>query len=88
MISDALRAAGFAFSSPQGAYYILAEASHLPGNTSKEKAMRLLERTGVASVPGQAFFQGEGGENLLRFCYAKEDAVLDEACRRSVLNRT
>jgi len=24
----------------------------------------------------------EGGENLARFCFAKEDPVLDEACRR------
>ena len=67
---------------PQGAYYVLADASSLPGKDSKEKAMFLLERTRVASVPGKTFYHDEGGENLLRFCFAKEDDVLDEACRR------
>jgi hypothetical protein len=32
--------------------------------------------------PGKAFYHDDGGENLLRFCFAKEDPVLDEACRR------
>ncbi len=44
--------------------------------------MNLLAQTGVASVPGEAFYHDEGGENLGRFCFAKEDDVLDEACRR------
>jgi|SRR5579863_1620272 len=67
---------------PQGAYYILADVSRLPGSTSKEKAMHLLAKTGVASVPGEAFFHNSKGENLVRFCFAKDDDVLDEACRR------
>jgi aminotransferase len=36
----------------------------------------------VASVPGESFFQGSSGEDFLRFCYAKTDADLNEACRR------
>jgi aminotransferase len=67
---------------PKGAYYVLADISKLPGNSSKERAMYLLEKTKVACVPGEAFFQDEGGENLGRFCFAKEDSILDEACRR------
>ena len=82
MIGEALHHAGFRFPMPQGAYYMLADASHLPGETSKQKAMSLLEKTGVASVPGEAFYHDGAGENLLRFCYAKEDADLEEACRR------
>lgn len=65
---------------PQGSYYVLADATILPGANSKEKAMYLLNRTGVASVPGNAFYHDEGGENLLRFCFAKNDDVIDEAC--------
>lgn len=82
MICDALRQAGFRFARPQGSYYILADASHLPGSSSKQRAMSLLETTGVASVPGEAFFHDSGGENLLRFCYAKTDAELELACQR------
>jgi aminotransferase len=67
---------------PQGSYYILADVSRLPGESSKDKAMFLLSRTGVATVPGEAFFHGGEGKNLVRFCYAKTDAELEEACRR------
>jgi aminotransferase len=67
---------------PQGSYYVLSDASELPGRNSKEKAMWLLEKTGVASVPGASFFHDDSGENLLRFCFAKTDAELAEACKR------
>lgn len=82
MITGALRKGGFKFTVPQGAYYILADASHLPGVNSKGRAMYLLNRTGVAAVPGEAFYQSPNGKSLLRFCYAKEDSVLAEACQR------
>jgi aminotransferase len=61
---------------------VLANASRLPGKTSAEKARHLLAATGVASVAGSAFFRPGCGENLLRFCFAKKDIELDEACSR------
>ncbi len=67
---------------PQGAYYVLADVSRVPGQTSKEKAMFILNKTGVASVPGCAFYHDGGGENLVRFCFAKDDKKLAEACER------
>ena len=60
---------------------MLADASRLPGETSKQKAMYLLEKTGVATVPGESFFH-DAGASLLRFCYAKTDLDLEEACTR------
>jgi aminotransferase len=44
--------------------------------------MNLLRRTGVATVPGSAYYHDAAGENLLRFCFAKTDSLLDEACER------
>ncbi len=45
--------------------------------------MYLFETTGVAAVPGAAFYQDKArGENLLRFCFAKTDADLRNACQR------
>ena len=44
--------------------------------------MYLLEKTGVASVPGEAFFQRPEGAKYLRFCFAKNDDVLAQACER------
>lgn len=79
---EALIAAGLTPSVPEGAYYILADASRLPGATAKEKARNLLARSGVAAVAGTAFFTQGRGENLLRFCYAKKQEDLAEACQR------
>jgi aminotransferase len=81
-IVAALRDAGMEPSVPAGAYYVLANAGRLSGRTSAEKSRRLLAATGVASVAGSAFFRPGGGEDLLRFCFAKQDADLDEACAR------
>ena len=82
MICTALDRAGLRPFVPQGAYYVLADISRLPGASGKEKVMHLLGRTGVACVPGKAFYHDAAGEDLARFCFAKEDGVLDEACRR------
>jgi aminotransferase len=82
MIVDALRAAGMTPHVPDGAYYILASAKNVQGATAAEKARALLAKTGVASVAGSAFFRPGKGEDLLRFCFAKKDADLTEACRR------
>lgn len=81
-ICDALARAGLAPHVPKGAYYVLADVAGVPGKTSKEKALHLLKATGVAGVPGSAFYHDDGGENLVRFCFAKDDDVLDDACRR------
>jgi len=81
-ICDALADAGLDPYTPSGAYYVLANIESLPGNSSKERAMFLLERAGVACVPGDSFFHDNAGKNLARFCFAKNNTVLDEACRR------
>lgn len=78
----ALTGAGLTPSIPQGAYYVLADVSSLPGQTGKERAMYLLDKIGVAAVPGESFFSGPEGSRFLRFSYAKTGADLDEACRR------
>lgn len=65
---------------PQGAYYVLADASSLWGGSGLERALHLLERTGIASVPGEAFFDGGKGGDLLRFCFGKTDEDLTRAC--------
>jgi aminotransferase len=81
----ALTQAGLTPSIPQGAYYVLADASRLPGATGKERALFLLERIGLAGVPGEAFFSGADGRQFIRFSYAKIDSDIDDACRRLAL---
>jgi aminotransferase len=83
----ALMRSGLTPSVPEGAYYVLADASSIPGADAKQKARRLLADAGIASVAGSAFFASNAagvnpGENLLRFCFAKKDHELAEACSR------
>jgi len=78
----ALRRAGLAPHVPSGAYYALADISHLPGDDSHQRAMHLLRETGVACVPGRAFWNSDKGQGLARFCFAKRWPELEEACRR------
>jgi aminotransferase len=78
----ALDRAGLTPIVPQGAYYVLADLTRLPGADDRERALFLLKETGVACVPGRAFFSGGQGAGLGRFCFSKKDPVLDEACAR------
>lgn len=88
LICEALMQAGLTPSVPQGAYYVLADATRIPGGDAKAKARRLLADTGIAAVAGSAFFLSSDesgrnrGDHLLRFCYAKKQDQLEEACRR------
>lgn len=83
LLCQTLRDVGLMPYVPQGSYYVLADVSVLPGKSSKEKAMWLLEKTGLGAVPGEAFFnEPQGGRNMLRFCFAKDLSVLEEACER------
>jgi aminotransferase len=78
----ALAQAGLPPAVPQGAYYVLADATRVPGRNGKDRAMHVLKTAGVAGVPGEAFFSGPEGARYIRFSYAKIDSDLDEACRR------
>ena len=82
LLCGTLKEIGLTPSVPKGSYYVLADGSVLGGKSSKEKSMTLLRETSVATVAGSAFYHSSGGDNLLRFCFAKTDAELEEACRR------
>lgn len=81
MLCRTLKDVGMTPYVPQGAYYVLADVSCIPGNNSKERAMWLLEQTGIGAVPGEAFYKSsEDGGKLVRFCFAKDSRVIEQAC--------
>jgi aminotransferase len=82
ILCDALTSAGLTPFVPAGAYYVLADITRLGAPTAKAAAMLLLQRTGIASVPGTSFYADPIGDTLTRFCFAKEEPVLEEAARR------
>jgi len=67
---------------PAGAYYLLADIKVLNCKDSKTAADVLLEKTGVATVPGAAFFNSNLGEQFVRFCFAKKKDILLRACEQ------
>ena len=81
MLADALEEGGFKPFVPQGAYYMLAEVPDEFAN-ARDAADALIETARVASVPGPSFYASSRGDRLLRFCFAKDFGVLEEACRR------
>lgn len=83
LLCAALERAGMPPIVPDGSYYVLADVTALPGATGKERAMHLLRETGVACVPGEAFYhRPEDGAGIARFCFAKTDEELGAAVER------
>jgi aspartate/methionine/tyrosine aminotransferase len=80
ILYNGLRKAGFSCQLPEGAYYIFTDIAEF-GMTDTAFARRLVEKAGVAAVPGSSFYH-EGGETKLRFTFSKKDETLVEACRR------
>ena len=72
--------AGFSCQLPEGAYYIFTDIGE-SGMDDAGFARRLVEKAGVAAVPGSSFYH-DGGETKLRFTFSKKDETLVEACKR------
>ena len=79
----ALADAGFRFEKPHGAYYVLADYSSVLGDLEPFAAvMKLIESARINAVPGDLFYADPTGVRSMRFHFAVEDAVLEEACAR------
>ncbi|MCC7365553.1 MAG: aminotransferase class I/II-fold pyridoxal phosphate-dependent enzyme [Dehalococcoidia bacterium] len=80
----ALRESGFDCHTPEGAYYIMAGFRGL-GFKGDDTAFahHLIERVGVAPVPGSSFYRtGAEGADFVRFTFSKSAETLAEAARR------
>lgn len=83
MLADALRAIDFTPFVPDGSYYMLAAFEEGRWANATAATEDILQKVAVATVPGSAFYRNpQDGENQLRFCFAKEMPVLEEACKR------
>lgn len=67
---------------PDGAYYVMTDASGLGVTDDRAFAEWLVEDIGVAAVPGSSFYSGGGGTSQLRFCFCKKPETLAEAARK------
>jgi aspartate/methionine/tyrosine aminotransferase len=85
LLCGALAEAGFSFSLPEGAYYVLAGYAPLSDRPDVEFARWLAADVGVATVPGSSFFHKRGGGgSLVRFAFCKRLETLERAAERLV----
>lgn len=73
----AARGAGFRCAPPAGAFYLFADVRERLGADSWAAMQSLLDRTGIATVPGAVF--GREGEGHLRMSFSNPIEVLERA---------
>jgi aminotransferase len=75
--------AGLRCFQPHGAYYVMSDISGLGFRDDVHMARHLLERIGIAAVPGSSFFsRPEYGAQFIRFCFCKKYETLEQAEHR------
>ena len=88
LMCETLEDIGFDVPWPDGAYYVLARFGHLAagrdGFSDDEAACEtLIQEAKVGSVTGRSFYETPAdGQYRLRFCFAKEMPVLEQACEQ------
>ncbi len=73
--------AGLAYTTPQGAYYVLVDIGDLAAHDDLAFCEWMVREVGVAAVPGSSFFH-EPVNHLIRLHFAKREDTLREAGRR------
>ena len=88
-LAAGLASAGYAVLPSEGTYFLAVDLAAsgiaLDGATFCERSVR---EAGVAAIPMSAFHVDGGAEHLVRLCFAKADATLDEAAERLERFRT
>jgi aminotransferase len=83
VLLEGLRTAGFECSIPYGAYYIMTDISKFGFYDDVQFARHLIEKIGVAGVPGSSFYhRPEEGSKKLRFTFCKRVQTLRDAAER------
>jgi aspartate/methionine/tyrosine aminotransferase len=82
-LAEALRREGFAVLPSQGTYFLNID---LPASgveaADRDFALLAVKQAGVASIPVSALYAEDPVTTILRLCFAKQDAVLDEGATR------
>ena len=81
--STVLEETGFRIYRPHGAYYIMTDIGHFGFSDDVAFALHLVEKFGVATVPGSSFYSRSSlGRTKIRFCFPKRMETLEQAAER------
>lgn len=83
-LSVGLSAVGLPVLPSAGTYFVVADIQGVAesGEGDAEFCRRLTEEAGVAAIPVSAFYAHNAPQHLIRFCFSKRDALLDDAVAR------
>ena len=65
-----------------GSYFQLYSYNDISSETEKDFAIRLTKEYKVATIPTSVFYKNGSDNKVLRFCFAKKEATLEEAVNR------
>jgi aminotransferase len=86
--SRVLEETGFRIYLPHGAYYIMTDIGHFGFSDDVAFAFQLVEKFGVATVPGSSFYSRSSlGKTKIRFCFPKKRETLKQAAEKLKLFR-
>lgn len=77
-----LRERGFTVLPSAGTYFLTVDLAPLGETDDVAFCERLVREHGVAAIPVSAFYAQDAIRSVVRFCFAKRDAVLDGALAR------
>jgi len=82
-LAAGLAAAGFEVLPSAGTYFLSVDIRSVGFNGDDEAFCRhITTEAGVTAVPVSAFYQEAGIDHFARFCFCKQDSLLDEAALR------
>lgn len=82
-LSDGLTSIGFPVIPSQGTYFLNVDIRPLGLNVSDEAfCRRLVTEHRVAAIPVSSLYEDDPVTSVIRFCFAKRDATIDEALER------
>lgn len=79
---EGLQGSRFTYTPAEGSFFQTVSYTAITSEPDYELAIRLTKEIGVASIPVSVFYHQKNDYKILRFCFAKDDAILLEAAER------
>ena len=82
LFCELIKDSKFTFTATAGTYFQTVDYSQISQMGDVEFARWITETAKVAAIPISVFYDQPPEQRLVRFCFAKDDATLRQACQR------
>ena len=66
----------------EGTYFLSVDYSDISKDNDTDFAIKLVKENGVAAIPMSGFYEKNPGNQVLRFCFAKDNLTLEKAAEK------